>query len=73
MQRDVHFFCFRLEIPFLDKFGRNNNNSQFKLKFGTSTNSNKQNLMVLLSFPFSTKNALFEANLVAKLNIACLT
>ena len=31
---DVHFFCFRQEIPFLGKFGPKNQNVQFKLKFG---------------------------------------
>ena len=31
----VHFFCFRMEIPFLGKFGWKNQNCQFKLKFST--------------------------------------
>ena len=31
---DVHSFRFRLEISFLGKFGRENQNCQFKLKFG---------------------------------------
>ena len=31
---DVHFFSFRPEISFLDKFRPKNQNCQFKLKFG---------------------------------------
>ena len=31
---DVHFNRFRLQIPFLDKFGPKNQTCQFKLKFG---------------------------------------
>ena len=32
---DVQFICFRLEIPFLGKFGSKTQTCQFKLKFGT--------------------------------------
>ena len=32
---NVYFFCFRLEMSFLRKFGLKNSNRQFKLKFGT--------------------------------------
>ena len=39
-----------MEIPFLGKFGATNQNYQFKLKFGTSTNSNMQNSIVLFTF-----------------------
>ena len=31
----LHFICFRLEIPFLDKLDPKNQNYQFKLKFET--------------------------------------
>ena len=44
------FFLFRPEIPLLSKFGPKNQNFQFKLKFGTLTNSNMQNLMVMFTF-----------------------
>ena len=37
--------------PLFDKFGQKNQNCQFKLKFGTSTNLNMQNLMALFTFP----------------------
>ena len=30
----VNFMCFKLEIPFLGKFGEKNQNCQFKLKIG---------------------------------------
>ena len=36
----VHFFCFRQEIPFFPQIPSNNQNSHFKLKLGTLTNSN---------------------------------
>ena len=51
-----HIFCFWLEIlplleillfTFLDRLGPKSQNCYFKLKFGTSTNSNKQNSMVI--------------------------
>ena len=40
-------FLFWPEIPFLDKFGRKNQNCQFKLKFGASTDSNMHNSMAV--------------------------
>ena len=43
----LFFFSFRAEIPILDKFGPKNQNYQFKLKFGTQTNLNIQNSMVV--------------------------
>ena len=39
-----------MEIPFLGKFGPKNQNCHFKLKFGTNTNSNMQNSMVMFIF-----------------------
>ena len=39
----VHFFYFRPEKPFLDKFGQKNQNCHFKLKFGSKTNLNMLN------------------------------
>ena len=47
---NFHFFCFRLEVFFLDKFGFKNLNFQFKLKFGADTNSNMLNSMVVFTF-----------------------
>ena len=47
-------FYFRPETTFFGKFGPKIENYQFKLKFGTyTTNSNIQNSLVLLTFPFS--------------------
>ena len=34
----------------MNKFDPNNQNCQFKLKFGTETNSNKENFMVVFFF-----------------------
>ena len=45
------FFWFRLEIP-LGKFGPKSQNCQFNLKFGTLTNSNTQNSVVMFTFSF---------------------
>ena len=50
---------FQLEISFLAKFGPEYQNCQFKLKFGTKTNSNMQNWWCS-SFPFLTGNTLFK-------------
>ena len=47
---DVHFFCFRLDIPSLGKFGPKTQNCQFKLEFGTQTNLNMQNLVEMFTF-----------------------
>ena len=46
---DLHFFL-QLEFSFLGKFGPKNQNCQFKLKFGTLTNSNMQNSMVVFYY-----------------------
>ena len=45
------FFWFRLEIP-LGKFDPKSQNCQFNLKFGTLTNSNTQNSVVMFTFSF---------------------
>ena len=46
----VYIFCFYLEIPFWKKFGPKNQKCQFKLKFGTGTNSDMQNSLVMFTF-----------------------
>ena len=44
-------FCFKPEMPFLCKFGPKNQNCKFTtLKFGTQTNLNKRNSVVVLTF-----------------------
>ena len=45
--RKSAIFSFQPEILFLGKFGQKYQNCQFKLKFGTETNSNVQNSMVV--------------------------
>ena len=47
---DVHFFCFRPEVPFLGKVRPNNHNCYFKLRFGIKTNFNMQNSMLMFTF-----------------------
>ena len=50
-------FFFRMEIPFLGKFGPKTQNYQFRLKLDTQTNSNMQNSMVMFtSFVLYQKN-----------------
>ena len=51
----VHFFQFRL----VAKVGPKHRNFQFKLKFGTKTNSHMQNSVVTCTFLFLTKDAVF--------------
>ena len=65
-------FCFKPEKPFLGKFGPENQNCQLKLKFGTKTNSNMQNSMVMFAFSAFNHNYPFWANLVQKSKIVCL-
>ena len=70
---DVPFFCFWVEILFLGKFGPKNQNFYFKLKFGTHTNSNMQNSMVVFTFSVSEGKCSFWANLVQKVKIINLS
>ena len=63
------FFFFWVEIPFLGKFGPKNHNCHFKLKFGTYTNSNMQNSMVMFIFLVFDRKYPFLANLVEKVKI----
>ena len=43
-------FCFPPHIPFFGKFAPKNQNCQFKLKFGTLSNSIIKNSMVMFTF-----------------------
>ena len=62
-------FLFWPEIPFSLKFGPKNQNCQCKLKFGTYTNSNMQNSMVIFIFFCFQSEMVFWANLVQKFKI----
>ena len=68
----MRIFSFRPEIPFLDKFGPKNQNCQSELKFGTYTDLNMQNSMVMLTFSVFDQKYLFLANLVQKTKIVSL-
>ena len=70
---DVYSSCFWLEIPFLGKFAPKNHSCHFKLKFGTYTNSNMQNSMVMFIFFVFDRKYPFWANLVQNIKIATLT
>ena len=66
-------FGFWVEIPFLGKFGPKNQNCHFKLKFGTNTNSNIQNSMLMFIFLVFDWKYRFWANLVQKIKIVILS
>ena len=59
------------EIPFLGIFSVKNRNCQFKLKFGSSTDSNMQNSMVMFTFSGFYRKYSFWVNLVQKLKTQC--
>ena len=69
----IHWWCsyfpFYLGNSFLGKFGPKNQNCQFKLKFGTSTNSNMQNSVVVFTFSVLDQKQPFWVNLVQKMKI----
>ena len=65
----VFTFCFWLEYPFLGKFAPKSQNYQFKQKFGTYTNWNMQNSMVMFTFLVFDCEYTFWANLVQKVKI----
>ena len=56
---DVHFFCFRPEIPFLGNIGQKNQNCQPEFKFGTCANLNMQNSIMVLAFCIFDRKYLF--------------
>ena len=68
----VLFICSRLKIPFLGKFGPENHNCQFKLRFGTKTNSNMQNSMVVFTLSVFDWKYYFWANLIQKIKMVSL-
>ena len=61
------------KTPYLGKFGPKNQNYQFKLKFGTKTNLNKQNSMALFTFSGLEQNHPPWANLIQKIKIVSLS
>ena len=62
-----------MEIFFLGKLGPKNQNYEFKLKFGTETDSNMQNSMELFTFSVIHRKHSFWANLVQKIKIVSLS
>ena len=66
-------FRFWVEISFLGKVGPKSQNSHFKLKFGTYTNSNMQNSMVMFIFFVFDRKYPYWANLVQKVKILTLS
>ena len=66
-------FCFWLEIPFWGKFSPKSQNYKLKLKFGTYTNLNMQNSMMLFTFFFFEWKYSFWANLLQTTTIVTLS
>ena len=69
----MRFFSFRLETPFLVKFGPKNQNCWPKLKFGIQTYSNIRNSMVMFTFSVFDQEYPFGVNLVQKIKIVSLS
>ena len=67
----VYCICFRLGIAFLGKFGPKNENCQFQLKFGTKSNSNMKNPMVMFTLSIFERKYPFYCKFVSK-NQNCL-
>ena len=59
MQNSMAALNFFVYHPFLRKSGLKCQNYQFNLKFGTYTNLNMQNSVMLFTFLFSFGNTLF--------------
>ena len=66
-------FCFLIEIHFLGKFGSKSKNYQLKLKFGSCTNSNMLNSIVMFTFFVYDWKYVFWRNLVQKIKIISLS
>ena len=62
-------FSVKMEIPFSCKYGVKNQNCQFILKFGTKTNSNMWNSMVVWNFSVFDQKYPFWANFVQKFKV----
>ena len=67
------FFVLDGKKPFLGKFVTKTQNCQFKLKYGTETNSNMHNSMGMFLFSFLHWKNPFLANLVKKSEIVILS
>ena len=65
----VHFSWFTMEIPFWGKFVPENQNCQFKLKFGTKTNWNMQNSVVLFTFSVFDWKYCFGENFILEAEV----
>ena len=68
----MRFFRLQPETPFLGKFAKKYQNDQFKLRFGTYSNSKMQNSMVVFTFSVLDCEQPFWANLITKIKIASL-
>ena len=49
----VHFFTFQIKMLFLGNFGTKTENYLCKVKFGTQSNPNMQNAMMVFRFSIS--------------------
>ena len=65
----VHFIWFSLKITFWGKFVPENQNCQFKLKFGTKTNLDMQNSVVLFTFSVFDWKYPFKARFILEAEV----
>ena len=74
LTNDAQCLCFIIEITFFfcKYFGPKNQNCGCQLKFGTYTNSNILNLMVMRSFSVLNQKHCFRSNVVQKIKIVTL-
>ena len=66
-------FPFQPEIRFWANLDKKSQNCQFKLKFGSKSNSNMQNSIVIVTFSVLDQKHTFWANLVQKIKIVSLS
>ena len=59
------------KIPFWENMVKKYPNCRFKLKFGTKTNLNKPNSMMMFNFSVFDHRYLSWANLIEKFKIVC--
>ena len=67
--RKTAIFLFQTENTLSEQVWSKNQNCQLKLKFGTNTNLNMQNSMVIFTFAVLDRKHPFWANLIQKIKI----
>ena len=66
---DVHIFYFGPKVPYLGKFGPQNQNRLIQMKLAAYTNSSTVNSMVMFICPVLDRKYTLRANMLQKINI----